>query len=432
MTRDASPSAPAKAARGASLVFVFLVVLIDMMGFGIIMPVLPALITDLTGGSIAEAAVDAGWLAFAYAGMQFLFGPVMGNLSDRFGRRPVLLACLGMYGIGYAMMGWAPTLAWLYAARIVTGVTGASFSVAYAYIADITPPERRAQNFGLIGMAFGVGFIFGPALGGILGEFGTRLPFFAASGLAAINFLFGLVMLKESLAQDKRRPFSLIRSNALSAMRALGGQNRVVLWYAAALVFFTTSGIVYPVIFAYYAIQAFGWTELTIGLSLALVGVGAALVQGGLIRIVVPRIGERRAVLIGFGAMLSANIIYCFATVPWLIFVAIPIGWFQGLIQPSVTGLMSRAVDDRRQGELQGATSSLNSLAAVVGPPLFTAAFFLFTQDSAPVYWPGAPYAVASVFALVSLALFWRGSGLHYAGEGADLPPDAETDADVA
>ena len=426
MSDPAAPLAPAKAARGASLIFVVLVVLIDMMGFGIIMPVLPSLITDLTGGSIAEAAVDAGWLAFAYAGMQFLFGPIMGNLSDRFGRRPVLLACLGMYTLGYAMMGWAPTLAWLYVARIVTGVTGASFSVAYAYIADITPPDRRAQNFGLIGMAFGVGFIFGPALGGILGEVGTRLPFFAASALAALNFLFGLFLLRESHPKDRRRPFSLVRSNALSAMKALGGQNRVVIWYAIALVFFTTAGIVYPVIFAYYAIQAFGWTELTIGLSLALVGVGAALVQGGLIRILVPRIGERRAVLIGFTAMLTANMIYTFTTVPWLIFVAIPIGWFQGLIQPSITGLMSRAVDDRTQGQLQGATSSLNSLAAVVGPPLFTGAFFLFTSRSAPIYWPGAPYAVASIFALASLALFWRGSGLHYAGEGAALPPDAE------
>lgn len=425
MSEEGPSSAPVKKARGASLTFVFLVVFIDMLGFGIIMPVMPALIRDLTGDSIGAAAVDAGWIAFTYAAMQFVFGPIIGNLSDRLGRRPVLLACLGFYAIGYGLMGFSQTLFWLFAARIVTGITGASFSVAYAYIADITVPEKRAQNFGLIGMAFGLGFIFGPALGGVLGEIGARLPFFAAAGLAALNFLFGLVMLKESLPADKRRRFNLMRANALSALKALGGQNRVVLWYAASASIFMMANLVYPIIFAFYAIEAFGWSELSIGLALALVGVGAAIVQGGLIRVIVPRIGERNAALIGYASMFAGLAIYTVARTEWLVILAIAVGWLQGLILPSINGLMSRAVADTSQGELQGANSSLNSLAAVVGPPVFTGVFFVFTTVDADFYWPGAPFAAAILIAIASLALFWRGSKLHYAGEGAEPPPDA-------
>lgn len=416
----------------SSLVFVFLVVLIDMLGFGIIMPVLPQLITDITGGSLSGAAVYAGWLAFAYAAMQFVFGPIVGNLSDRFGRRPVLLGALGGYAIAYVLMGFAPTLFWLFVARIIAGIMGASFSTAYAYIADITPPEKRAQNFGLIGAAFGLGFIFGPALGGILGEYGTRLPFFAAGFLAALNLLFGFFMLRESLPPEKRRRFDMARANALVALRGLHGQNKIVIWYAAALTVWMTAHVVYPIVFAFYAMEAFGWSALSVGLALACVGLGAAIVQGLLIRVLIPRIGERNSVIIGALSMAASTVVYVIAGPDqgWLIFIAIPIGALQGLFQPSINGLMSQAVSEDTQGELQGAVASLQSIASVVGPPLFTAVFAAFTVAGTFYYLPGAPFGLAGIISLFALAIFLRGYALHCTGDVVEPPPDAQTVAD--
>lgn len=424
MTEAKPASVPAAK---SSVIFVFLVVLIDMLGFGIIMPVLPTLITQITGGSLSEAAVDAGWLAFAYAAMQFLFGPVIGNLSDRYGRRPVLLGALGGYAIAYTLMGFAPTLLWLFVARIVAGIMGASFSTAYAYIADITPPEQRSQNFGLIGAAFGLGFIFGPAIGGVLGEYGVRLPFFAAGGLAALNLVFGFFMLRESLPKEKRRPFQLARANAVTALRGLGGQNRVVLWYAAALTIWMTGHVVYPIVFAFFAMESFGWNGVTIGIALACVGIGAAVVQGLLIRVLIPRIGERNAVIIGALGMTLSTVFYVIAGPGqgWMIFVAIPIGALQGLFQPSINGLMSQAVSDETQGELQGAISSLQSIASVIGPPLFTAVFAAFTIPGALAYLPGAPFGLAGIIAIVAMAVFLRGYAMHCHGKDV-APPAAE------
>ena len=412
----------------ASVTFVFLVVLIDMIGFGIIMPVLPELITQITGDSLSAAAVDAGWLAFAYAIMQFFFGPVIGNLSDRFGRRPVLLGALGGYSIAYALMGFAPSLLWLFIARIVAGIMGASFSTAYAYVADVSPPEKRSQNFGLIGAAFGLGFIIGPAMGGLLGEYHIRLPFFAASALAAINLIFGFFMLRESLPQEKRRKFEFARANAFVALKRLSGQNRVVLWYAAALLVWMIGHIVYPIVFAFYAIEAFGWSAFTVGMALALVGVGAALVQGLLIRYLIPRIGERKAVIIAAFSMSISTIAYVVAGPEqgWIIFLAIPVGAMQGLFQPSLNGLMSKAVSDETQGELQGAVASLQSLGSVIGPPMFTAVFAAFTVANAPYYLPGAPFGLAGLIALVALAIFLRGYALHCHSGGVEPPPDAK------
>lgn len=415
-------------ARKASITFVFLVVLIDMVGFGIIMPVLPKLITEITGDSLSAAAVVAGWLAFAYAVMQFFFGPIIGNLSDRFGRRPVLLGALGGYAIAFALMGFAPTLFWLFVARIVAGIMGASFSTAYAYVADVSPPEKRSQNFGLIGAAFGLGFIIGPALGGLLGDYDLRLPFFVASALAAVNLIFGFFMLEESLAKDKRRPFQFARANAFVALKGLTGQNRIVIWYAVALLIWMIGHIVYPIVFAFYGIEAFGWSMRMVGLALALVGVGAALVQGLLIRYLIPKIGERKAVIIGAVSMAISTIFYVVAGPDqgWLIFIAIPIGALQGLFQPSISGLMSRAVSDDTQGELQGAVASLQSTGSVIGPPLFTAVFAYFTVASAPLYLPGAPFGLAGLIALVALAVFLRGYALHCTSDEVVPPPDAK------
>ncbi|WP_082788313.1 TCR/Tet family MFS transporter [Sphingorhabdus sp. M41] len=413
----------------SSLVFVFLVVLIDMLGFGIIMPVLPKLITSITGDTISGAAVYAGWLAFAYAAMQFIFGPIIGNLSDRFGRRPVLLGALGGYAIAYMLMGFASSLLWLFAARIIAGIMGASFSTAYAYIADISSPEKRAQNFGLIGAAFGLGFIIGPAVGGILGEYGTRLPFFGASALAALNLVFGFFMLRESLPAEKRRPFKLARANAIVALKALNGQNKIVFWYAAALTVWMTAHVVFPIIFAFYLIEAFGWSELRVGLSFAAVGLGAAIVQGLLIRVLVPRVGERNSALLGAISMAVSCLFYVLAGSghAWLIFIAIPVGALQGLFQPSINGLMSNAVSDETQGELQGAVASLQSIASVIGPPLFAAVFAAFTVAGTVHYLPGAPFGLAGIISLVALAIFLRGYALHCSSGEVNPPADAKT-----
>lgn len=422
-----SESVPAPGAK-SSLIFVFLVVFIDMLGFGIIMPVLPKLITSITGETISNAAVYAGWLAFAYAAMQFVFGPIVGNLSDRFGRRPVLLGALGGYAIAYSLMGFSTSLLWLFAARIIAGIMGASFSTAYAYIADISPAKKRAQNFGLIGAAFGLGFIIGPAIGGILGEYGTRLPFFGASALAALNLVFGFFMLKESLPPEKRRPFNLARANAIVALKALSGQNKVVIWYATALTVWMTAHVVFPIIFAFYLIAAFGWSELFVGLAFAAVGLGAATVQGFLIRVLVPRIGERNSAILGAISMAVSCIFYVLAGggQAWLIFIAIPIGALQGLFQPSLNGLMSNAVSDETQGELQGAVASLQSIASITGPPIFTAVFAAFTVAGSAYYLPGAPFGLAGLIALIALAIFLRGYALHCTSGEVEPPPAAK------
>lgn len=424
MITDSDSKSPPPSGRKASLVFVILVVLIDMIGFGIIMPVFPDLIIEITGDSVAAAAIDAGWLAFTYAAMQFIFSPIMGNLSDRYGRRPILLGTLFAYAISYMLMGLAPTLVWLFIGRLITGVMGASFSVANAYIADITPPEKRAANFGLIGMAFGFGFIIGPALGGFLGEYGTRIPFFFAGGLALVNLAFGFFMLKESLPSEKRRPFKIMRANAFIAMKGLGEQNRVVLWYAAMIAVWMFSHMVYPIIFAFFAVEALHWSPKMIGLALAMVGLGAAVVQGGLIRVVIPRVGERNAVIIGTLGMVTATLIYPFASsAPWLVFVALIPGALQGLVQPSVNGLMSRVVSDTTQGELQGAISSLSSISTMIAPLVYPAVFFAFTARDGLSYFPAAPFLLAGAVALVALAIFLRGYRLHCANEDAPAPP---------
>lgn len=410
----ADTAAAPVARQNGSLVFVIALVFIDMLGFGIIMPVLPSLIGELTGKAVGNAAVDAGWLAFAYALMQLIFAPIIGNLSDRYGRRPVMLAALIGYGGNYMLMGLAPTLAWLYAGRIVAGIFGASFSTAYAYIADVSTPEKRAQNFGLIGMAFGFGFIFGPALGGFLGEYGTRLPFYVAGGLALANAFLGFFLLKESLPSDKRRPFSLARANTVNALRALKGKDSTLWWYSAAYLAWMLAHLVYPSIWAFYGIAAFGWSERMVGLSLAFVGLSSAIVQGGLIRLIIPRIGEAKAITLGIGLVLISLSIYTVIRNDVWVWVALCIGALQGLVQPSLNAMMSRTVAEDNQGELQGALSSLSGLASVIGPPMFAYVFAVFTtgKNGLP-FLPGAPFALAGVIAVIALALFWQGYRRH-------------------
>ena len=403
MSEAAALTAPQ---RKRAMGFLFAVVLIDMIGFGIVMPVLPQLIMHLGAIAVDQAALWAGWLGAGYAAMQFVFAPILGNLSDRYGRRPVLLAALLGFGIDYLVMGFAPSIWWLVVGRVFAGMTGASFSAAYAYLADITPPEKRAQSFGTIGMAFGFGFILGPAIGGLLGEWGPRIPFYAAGGLALVNFVFGWFFLVESLPPERRRPFRLARANAFSALKVLSGQSPTVLWFVAALALWQLAHLVYPSVWAYFAIAAYGWSEWKIGLSLMMVGVASALVQGFGLRLLIPRLGERGAVMLGVASVCAAALIYATAWSDWIVFAGILIGGLQGLIMPSINALNSQAVDASSQGELQGATQAVGSLAAIVGPPFYTILFARFSGADAIVHFPAIPLVVSALIALVMLAIF--------------------------
>ncbi len=396
----------------ASIGFVFAIVLIDMLGFGIVIPVLPDLIMHLARVPVATAAEYAGWLGAGYAAMQFVFAPIIGNLSDRFGRRPVLLAAILALGIDYLIQAAAPSMGWLVLGRIIAGITGASFSAAYAYIADITPPEKRAASFGLMGMAFGIGFVIGPALGGVLGAISPRLPFLFAGLMALANFTFGFFTLRESLPADRRRPFDWRQANALASLKALRKQSGAVLWFVAALGMWQLAHIVYPSTWSYFAIAAYGFTTRQVGLGLALVGFASALVQGLGLRVLLPRIGERRAVMLGIGGLCGAAVLYALAVQHWQVWVAIMVGSLQGFVQPSIAGLNSRAIDARSQGELQGAVQSIGSIAAIFGPVLYTQALARFSGPNAIAQIPAMPLLISGVISLFALALFLKGAGL--------------------
>ncbi|WP_353229920.1 MFS transporter [Novosphingobium sp.] len=393
----------------ASLGFVFAIVLIDMLGFGIVIPVLPGLIMHLAHVPIAVAAGYAGWLSAGYAAMQFIFAPVIGNLSDRFGRRPVMLAAILALGLDYLLQWGAPVFGWLVVGRMLAGVTGASFSAAYAYIADVTPPEKRSASFGLVGTAFGIGFVVGPALGGILGSIEPRLPFLAAALLALANFGFGLVFLKESLPLRDRRAFDWRRANALSSLRGLRGQDETVLWFIAALGVWQLAHIVYPSVWSYMAIAAYGFTTWQVGLALAMVGLTSALMQGLGLRRALPLLGERRAVILGVGGLVAASLLYVVATGTAMVYLAITVGSVMGFVQPSISGLNSQAVDARSQGELQGTVQSVSSVAQIIGPPLYAQTLAHCSGPGAWIMLPTMPMLVSATIALVALALFLVG-----------------------
>ena len=390
-----------------SIVFIFITVLVDAIGFGIILPVMPELIMKLTGEGLSQASIYGGWLWFAYAVMQFFCAPVLGNLSDRFGRRPVILFSLLTFGIDYLIMGFAPTLFWLFVGRSIAGMAGASFTPAYAYLADVSPLEKRAQNFGLIGAAFGTGFILGPAIGGLLGEMGTRAPFCAAAGLALINFLFGLFVLPESLPQQSRRPFVLGRANPLGTLLQIRKYPSVIgllqvlfLWQLAHQVF--------PSTWAYYTMLKFDWSERAVGISLAFVGTIMAFSTAGMTRLLVPRLGEQRAALCGLLSGSAAFFGYAFASQGWMMYAFLVAWLFAGLVLPSIQGLMSRQIPANAQGELQGGVASLYSLTAVVGPPLMTQLFGYFSSGRARVHFPGAAFLCAALLAIGGLVVFVR------------------------
>lgn len=394
-------------AHGKALSFIFLTMLIDVIGLGIIIPVLPALIEQITGGNISEASRTGGWLTFAYAGMQFLFSPVIGGLSDRFGRRPVLLASLFGFSVDYILMGFAPTIGWLFLGRIIAGITGASFTTAGAYIADVSTPEKRAQNFGLIGMAFGIGFIIGPVIGGLLGHFNPRLPFFAAAALALLNALYGYFILPESLKPENRRSFDWKRANPIGSLRHLG-RYPLVLSLVISFVLIYLSGHATQSTWTFYTIEKFGWNERWVGYSLGFVGLMVAIVQGGLIRIVIPRIGQKRSVFVGLIFYTVGFFLFAIATKGWMMFLFVIPFALGGFAGPALQSIITSAVSPNEQGELQGALTSLISLTSIFGPLLMTNLFSYFSAPYAPVYFPGAPFLMGALLSLLSIYFSMR------------------------
>jgi DHA1 family tetracycline resistance protein-like MFS transporter len=393
------------AGRGA-FIFIFIAVLVDSIGFGIILPVLPRLIMQLTGVSIDRAAAYGGWLSFVYALMQFFCAPVLGNLSDHFGRRPVLLFALLALGCDYCIMGFAPVIAWLFIGRMVAGVAGASFTPAYAYVADITEPGRRAQNFGLMGAAFGLGFILGPAIGGLLANFGPRAPFFTAGAIALANTTLGYFALPESLPPEARRPFRWARANPLGTLLQIL-RYPLVTWLLAALFLWQLAHQVLPSTWAFYTISKFHWSSSEVGYSLAFVGLLMALAQGVLTRVLVPWLGgARRAAAAGMAAAMVAYIGYAFVTQGWMMYAVALATFLFALTYPSMNALASQQIPANAQGELQGAIACLYSLSSILGPPLMTQVFGHFSNRASGSYFPGAAFVTAALLTAGCALLF--------------------------
>lgn len=386
-----------------------LTVMIDAMGIGLIIPVMPDLIREVDGGTLAEAAIWGGILSTTFAVMQFLFGPVMGGLSDRFGRRPVLLTALVIMALDYVLMALASALWVLLLGRVIGGITAATQSTATAYMADISAPHERAARFGLVGAAFGAGFVIGPVVGGLLAEYGTRAPFWMAGGLALANALLGWVVLKETVTEDKKRAFNWRRANPLGALRALGrlpGVTPLLLVYFIYYVGFA----VYPAVWSYFGKERFDWTPATIGLSLALFGVAMAAIQGGLIRPILKALGERGTVIAGhLFSIISLIGIAVITSSTWVLLLT-PIAAFGGIIPPALQGIMSARVADDAQGELQGALTSASALAMILSPLVMTYTFAQFTDAQAPIYLPGAPFLLAATLSTLGLAALLIGT----------------------
>lgn len=381
--------------------------MIDAMGIGLIMPIMPQLIVEVQGGSLASAAIWGGILSTAFAAMQFLFGPVLGNLSDAYGRRVVLLVSLLMMALDYVVMAIAGSIWLLLAGRILGGITAATHSTAAAFIADVSKPHEKAANFGLLGAAFGVGFVLGPLMGGLLGEYGTRAPFWAAAGLSVLNFCLGLLVMPETVTDRNRRPFLWRRARPDSALRAIAGLPgiRPLLW---VYFLYSVSIYVYPAIWSYFTVERFGWSTQMIGLSLAVYGLGMAAVQGGLIRPATRHLGERRTILLGMVFEIVSFLLLGFLTNGTIALMLIPITALGAMVTPALQAQMSRATPDSQQGELQGVLAALHALSMIVSPLVMTAVFAQFARSDAAIYLPGAPFLLAMGLMLAGFALFLR------------------------
>jgi len=393
--------------RTPGLAFIFVTLLIDILGFGLLIPILPKFVAVLSHRGISAGARDYGWLLALYGGMQFLFSPLLGALSDRYGRRPILLLSLLFSGLDYVIMALAPSLVWLYVGRTLSGITGASFTAATAYIADVSPPEKRSQNFGLIGAAFGMGFILGPAAGGLLGTWGPRVPFWAAAILAFANLLYGWLILPESLSPQYRRPFAWREANPLGALRVLG-RYPVVWGLTGALAAGNLAGQSLNSTWVLFTTARFGWGVRENGLSLAVFGAVALVFQVGLARVLLPRLGDRRTVLVGLAVGAAQYVAFALATRGWMIYAITFLGGVSFLSGQAMQGLLSRQVGEDEQGTLQGALTSLVSLTGIVGPVLATSLFAYWTRPAAPVQVPGVSFFLAALLTALALALSVR------------------------
>ena len=400
-----NPQLPPGFSKKHALTFVVLTVFIDVVGFGIVMPVLPQLLMELSGDGLSAASKWGGYLVITYAALQFLCAPVLGNLSDRFGRRPLLLVSLFLYGVNYLITAFATSLWLLFLGRALTGAAASTYSVANALIADVSPPDERAQNFGLLGMAFGLGFIFGPTIGGLLGEIDIRAPFFAAAVLAFCNTAYGYFVLKETLPADKRRRFDWKRANPVGALLQIR-KYPMLIGLLLTVFIYNVGHHVYPTNWNFYTIAKFDWTPFDIGLSMGLVGILMAFVQGYLIRKVIPVFGAPRTALIGFFAASVSYVGIAFAPNAMAVYLWCGVSALSGLIMPAVQSLMANQVPQQEQGELQGILASMGSVGAIIGPWVMTQSFAYFTHSSAPIYFPGAAFLIAGLLSVLAVAIF--------------------------
>jgi MFS transporter, DHA1 family, tetracycline resistance protein len=398
--------------RKPALGFIFVTLALDILGFGLIIPILPRLVESFKGGDIAGASTVVGLLSSLYALMQFIFAPLLGSLSDRYGRRPVILTSLLGSGLDYFLLAYAPNLAWFFVGRLLAGVTGANFAAATAYIADISPPEKRAANFGLIGAAFGLGFVLGPALGGLLGDVDLRVPFLAAGILTMINWFYGLLVLPESLAPANRRAFSWARSNPIGSLLDLR-RYPFVLGLTGTYFLMHLAHQALPSTWVLYTSYRYHWTVGQTGVSLAIVGLMAVVVQAGLIRVILKRVKEERAAVLGLAIAALSYAGYGLATQGWMIYAILVAGSLNGVIGPSLQALISREVGADEQGGVQGALTSLASVAGITGPPIATTLFGYFIGDKAPVHLPGAAFFFSAALIVLAMFLALRSFRIH-------------------
>lgn len=390
-----------KKEKSAAIGFIFITMLIDITGWGIIIPVIPKLISELIQGDISEAAKYGGWLGFAFAFTQFLFAPLVGNLSDKYGRRPIILISLFAFALDYLFLAFAPTITWLFVGRIIAGLSGASITTASAYIADISTPENRAKNFGMIGAAFGLGFIIGPVLGGLLGHYGSRVPFYAAAALCMCNFLYGYFILPESLSKENRRPFEWSRANPIGAIKRLKKYPQLIGLILAIFLLYVGSHAVHSN-WSFYTMYQFNWDERMVGISLGVVGLLVGLVQGGLIRYTSPRLGNEKSIYIGLALYTIGMMLFAFANESWMMFVFLIPYCLGGIAGPALQAVVSANVPANEQGEMQGTLASLMSASAIIGPPMMTNTFYFFTHKEAPFQFAGATFLLGGFLMLLS------------------------------
>lgn len=385
----------------AAIGFIFITMLIDITGWGIIIPVIPKLIKELIHGDISEAAKVGGWLTFAYAIAQFIFAPLIGNLSDKFGRRPIILISLFTFFLDYLLLAFAPTITWLFIGRVISGISGASITTASAYIADISTPENRAKNFGMIGAAFGLGFVIGPVIGGLLGQYGSRIPFLATAVLCLLNFLYGYFILPESLSKDNRRTFNLKRANPIGAFLNLKKYPNLIGLVVATFILYVASHAVQSN-WSYFTMYQFNWDEKMVGISLGVVGLLVGLVQGVLMRWINPKLGNEKSIYLGLALYTISMLLFAFASQSWMMFVFLIPYCLAGIAGPAIQAVISNQVPDDEQGEMQGTLTSLVSASSIIGPPMMSTFFYFFTHNEAPFQFAGAPFILGGFLMFIS------------------------------